>query len=46
MFGKPTVRPFRRMAVAVTSGEPGDDVTALVDRAKAIAELIHVDIKQ
>ena len=46
VFGKPTVRPFRRMAVAVTSGAPGDDVTVLVDRAKAIAELIHVDIQQ
>ena len=46
VFGKPTVRPFRRMAVAVTSGTPGDDVTELVDRAKAIAELIHVDIQQ
>ena len=46
VFGKPTVRPFRRMAVAVTSGAPGDDVTELVDRAKAIAELIHVDIQQ
>jgi len=45
VFGKPTVRPFRRMAVAVTSGEPGDDVSALVDRAKAIADLIHVDIQ-
>ena len=43
VFGKPTVRPFRRMAVAVTSGAPGDDVVALVDRAKAIAELIHID---
>ena len=46
VFGKPTVRPFRRMAVAVASGSPGDDVAELVDRAKAIAELIHVDIQQ
>ena len=25
VFGKPTVRPYRRMAVAVTHGAPGDD---------------------
>ena len=42
VFGKPTVRPFRRMAVAVTHGAPGDDVSGLVERAKAIAALIHV----
>jgi len=45
VFGKPTVRPYRRMAVAVTHGGPGDDVTDLVDRAKAIAAMIHVDIQ-
>jgi len=45
VFGKPTVRPYRRMAVAVTHGAPGDDVTELVDRAKAIAAMIHVDIQ-
>lgn len=42
VFGKPTVRPHRRMAVAVTHGEPGDDVTDLVTRAKAIAAKITV----
>jgi len=42
VFGKPTVRPYRRMAVAVTHGEPGDDVTNLVTRAKAIAAKITV----
>ena len=42
VFGKPTVRPYRRMAVAVTHGAPGDDVRDLVDRAKAIAALIDV----
>ena len=42
IFGKPTVRPYRRMAVAVTHGAPGDDVVELVDRAKAIAALIDV----
>ena len=42
VFGKPTVRPYRRMAVAVTHGAPGDEVTSLVDRAKTIAALIDV----
>jgi len=45
VFGKPTVRPFRRMAVAVTSGSPDDDIVDLVDRAKAVAAKIHIDIK-
>jgi phosphoribosylglycinamide formyltransferase 2 len=44
VFGKPTVRPYRRMAVAVTHGEPGDDVTDLVARAKAIAAKISVGV--
>ncbi|MGB0179885.1 MAG: formate-dependent phosphoribosylglycinamide formyltransferase [Flavobacteriales bacterium] len=44
VFGKPTVRPYRRMAVAVTHGEPGDDVTDLVTRAKAIAAKITVSV--
>lgn len=44
VFGKPTVRPYRRMAVAVTHGEPGDDVTDLVARAKAIAAKITVGV--
>jgi phosphoribosylglycinamide formyltransferase 2 len=42
VFGKPTVRPYRRMAVALTHGAPGDEVTSLVDRAKTIAALIDV----
>jgi phosphoribosylglycinamide formyltransferase 2 len=42
IFSKPSVRPYRRMAVAVTHGAPGDDVVELVDRAKAIAALIDV----
>ncbi len=44
VFGKPTVRPYRRMAVAVTHGEPGDDMTDLVARAKAIAAKITVSV--
>ena len=43
VFGKPTVRPYRRMAVAVTHGEAGDDVGGLVERAKSIAAMIHVE---
>ena len=45
VFGKPTVRPYRRMAVAVTHGDPGDDVVELVAKAKAIAAKIHVDVQ-
>ncbi len=45
VFGKPTVRPYRRMAVAVTSGPTGDDVDALVNRAKDVAARIQVEIK-
>ena len=44
IFGKPAVRPFRRMAVVVTYGETGDDVKDLVQRAKAIAAKISVDV--
>lgn len=43
VFGKPTVRPYRRMAVAVTHGKAGDDVRDLVERAKAIAAMIRVE---
>jgi phosphoribosylglycinamide formyltransferase 2 len=46
VFGKPTVRPFRRMAVAVTHGAPGDDVAQLVARAKAVAAKIQVDVQR
>ena len=43
IFGKPTIRPYRRMAVAVTHGVPGDDVADLVHRAKAIAAMVQVE---
>ena len=46
VFGKPTVRPYRRMAVAVTHGAPGDHVDDLVDRAKAVAAKIQVDVQR
>ena len=45
VFGKPTVRPYRRMAVAVTHGDPGDDVAELVAKAKSIAANIHVNVQ-
>lgn len=34
------------MAVAVTHGAPGDDVTELVERAKAVAGMIKVDVQR
>ena len=46
VFGKPTVRPYRRMAVAVTHGAPGDNVDDLVERAKAMAAKIQVDVQR
>ena len=45
VFGKPTVRPYRRMAVAVTHGDPDDDVSELVAKAKVIAARIVVDVQ-
>ena len=45
VFGKPTVRPYRRMAVALTHGDPGDDVSELVAKAKVIAARIVVDVQ-
>ena len=45
VFGKPTVRPYRRMAVAVTHGDLGDDVSELVAKAKSIAARIVVDVQ-
>ena len=46
VFGKPTVRPYRRMAVAVTHGAPGENVDELVERAKAMAANIQVDVQR
>ena len=40
IFGKPTSRPFRRMAVTLTYGE--QDVKDLVERAKELASKIKV----
>ena len=40
-FGKPTTRPYRRMAVALTYGK--QDVSALVEKAKEMAA--HIKVK-
>jgi phosphoribosylglycinamide formyltransferase 2 len=40
IFGKPSSRPFRRMAVTLTYGE--DDVEKLVEKAKELASKISV----
>lgn len=40
IFGKPTTRPYRRMAVALAFGE--ESVQELVEKAKSIAAKIHV----
>lgn len=40
-FGKPTTRPYRRMAVALTYGT--QEVTALVEKAKEMAAHIKVN---
>lgn len=41
IFGKPTTRPYRRMAVALAFGE--NDVKELVKTAKKVAEMISVE---
>jgi len=40
LFGKPTTRPYRRMAVTLTYGN--QDVNELVEKAQAMASLIEV----
>lgn len=42
IFGKPTSRPYRRMAVALSYGI-SESTESLVERAKQIAEIISVD---
>ena len=41
IFGKPSTRPYRRMAVALAFGEEG--VKELVEKAKLVAEMISVE---
>jgi phosphoribosylglycinamide formyltransferase 2 len=40
IFGKPSTRPYRRMAVALAFGK--EDVKELVEKAKSVAEMISV----
>jgi phosphoribosylglycinamide formyltransferase 2 len=40
LFGKPTTRPYRRMAVALAYGD--EDVKVLVEKAKEVAAKISV----
>ncbi len=42
IFGKPTTRPYRRMAVAVVSDEINADMNALRIKAKAAADCISI----
>ncbi len=42
MFGKPTTRPYRRMAVALAYGEAGSDVDAVKQKAIANAAKVKV----
>lgn len=41
IFGKPTTRPFRRMAVGLAYGD--EEVSTLVERAKEVASVIKVN---
>ena len=45
IFGKPTTRPYRRMAVALTYDNVSADVNAVKERAIAIAKMITVESK-
>ncbi len=42
IFGKPTTRMFRRMAVALVNEPVGADMDALRKKAKAMADLVNV----
>jgi phosphoribosylglycinamide formyltransferase 2 len=42
IFGKPSTRPYRRMAVALAYDKTGTDIRLLVDRAKAIAGKVGI----
>jgi phosphoribosylglycinamide formyltransferase 2 len=42
VFGKPTTRPYRRMAVALAYDKTGADINELRKKAKAAADLITI----
>lgn len=43
VFGKPSTRPYRRMAVALASGSPDADTTVLRQKAKAAADQVIIE---
>ena len=42
LFGKPTTRPYRRMAVALTHGPPGFSTDSLRQTAKKAADMVAI----
>ena len=42
IFGKPTIRPYRRMGVALVNGIAGTDINELREKAKAAAACISI----
>jgi len=46
IFGKPVIRPYRRMAVALAVGDPGNDADALRRMAAACAAKVRVVSRQ
>lgn len=42
IFGKPSLRPYRRMAVALAYDKPGADIVQIVEKAKSIAAKITI----
>lgn len=43
IFGKPTTRPYRRMGVVLTYGPVSEDVTAIKEKAMALAARVKVN---
>ncbi len=43
IFGKPTTRPNRRMAVALVSAKPDADVSKLIEKAKKVAAQVKLN---
>lgn len=44
LFGKPSIRPYRRMGVALTYGEINSDVNQLRKKAQEIADCIEIKV--
>lgn len=42
IFNKPTTRPYRRMAVVLTHGEPSEDINQIKEKAIQLSKLIKV----